>query len=100
LPHVLPHPGTFNLFAVDYIIDENLDIYFSDLVPYPTFEPSTSSLSWIVKAYEDLMNIEMAILYEKWTMLDSLVNNSVYSWIYDGRNRDRDLTFIAPECRY
>jgi len=32
---LMPHPGTFATMALDYVIDDNLNIYLIEVVDYP-----------------------------------------------------------------
>jgi len=52
-PTLLPHPGVFSLFAVDFSIDKNINLSLNEIVPRPMLEvPDSKKLD---KQYTEIV---------------------------------------------
>ena len=97
---LMPHPGTFATMALDYVIDDNLNIYLIEVVDYPGWQPTYKEINELeYRDYLDLLDMQHALLIGNMDLFDEIVEKSEYRWVYDERRTtDPYFGLIEDEC--
>lgn len=96
---LLKHPGVFELFGLDFMLDTNLNLWYLECNLTPAISQTSEEKSKInTKLIEDIVDIEYALLFN--SDLDSLVESTNFEWVYDGRKQgtSRYHGLIDEEC--
>lgn len=81
---LLHHPGVYELFGVDFMFDDDLNLWFLEVNRSPAMQATTQEKGRIQsKMTQDILEIELTLLTG--TGLDAAVDRSGFEWIYDGR---------------
>ena len=100
-PQLLPHPGLFQIFAVDFSIDKNFNIWLNEIVPRPTLE--VAGMKKLNKQYSEIVTsmtaIEVALMKD--IDFDVIVEMSDFEVLYDERKTGEEKwgKEINPQCR-
>jgi hypothetical protein len=87
---LLPHPGVFELFGVDFLLDENLKVWFIEVVKSPAMQATTKEKGRILrKMINEVLDVEYAIIMGK--ELEDEVGKTGFEFVYNGRKE-------CPEC--
>jgi hypothetical protein len=93
------HPAVFEIFAVDFLLDLDLKLWFLEVVPNLRFddklEEKKQLFSDIIKG---AVNMELELLYHE--DLDKTAKEFGFEWVIDGRKPKfgRYQGLIHPEC--
>lgn len=80
---LLPHPGVFELYGVDFLLDEDLNLWFLEVITSPSMMATSLSREETKKdLIKSLLDIEYGLLLNK--DISSLVSNTSYSFVYNG----------------
>lgn len=96
---MLRHPRVFEMYGVDFMFDSDLHLWFLEVNRSPAMQATTEEKGRIQsKLIEDVLDIEYAILHS--ADLDSVVKQSGFEWIFDGRKQGMQKYFelIEEEC--
>ena len=81
---LLHHPGLFEIFAIDFILDSDLHPRVIDILPSPVILNSTPDLEENSRnLLSTVLEIQFALV--KNSELDDIINKSDFEWVYDGR---------------
>ena len=96
---MLRHPGVYELYGVDFMFDENLNLWFLEVNRSPAMQATTEEKGRIQsKMTKDLLRIEFALITG--TDLDAIIADTGYEWIFDGRKEglDRYQGLLSSDC--
>ena len=96
---LLPHPGVFELFGVDFLLDEDLNLWFLEVTKSPAMKATSEAKGRIQrKMVKDLIEIEYGMLGNG--DVRGIVERSGFQYVYDGKERGKDRYYglIEDEC--
>ena len=97
----LKHPDLFSYFGVDFLLDDDLHMWFLEIVDQPGLYGKTPKMDIVAnETFTNLLNMEAALVYKNWTLFDKIVEESDFEWVIDERKEGADQYFglIEPEC--
>jgi len=100
LDRLLKHPRVFEVFGLDFMLDSNLNLKFIELNYDPGITSNQADKEKLNrKLLTDIVEIEYALEYNP-SLLDELVEQSNFEWIYDGRKTGihRYNNLIEEDC--
>lgn len=96
---LLKHPRVFELYGLDFIMDENLHLWFieTNLTPCVT-EKNEFKRDLNSKVIEDIVDMEYALMYN--ADFDAIVKHSNFQWIFDERKEGNEKYhgLLRPNC--
>ncbi|CAG9335966.1 unnamed protein product [Blepharisma stoltei] len=99
LSKLLKHPGVFEIMGFDFILDQNLHLWFleANLTPCIT-EKNEMKKELNTKFIKDVVDLEYALLYG--ADFNKIFSRTNFQWIYDGRKKgmDRYHDLITKDC--
>lgn len=95
---LLPHPGVYALLGVDFMIDENLNIWLLEIVISPGLDPIGEKKTRIMTdVLEGTIEIEFALLYGK--DIEDIMEEREFEFVIDRRDRKNPYQdLISSEC--
>ena len=96
---MLPHPGVFEIFGLDYMLDEDLNIWYLETAPSPGMQANTPEKGAMqTKLVQDTLDIETAIMYG--VDIDPIIAQSDFEWVFDDRKEgyEKYHDVIPEEC--
>ena len=96
---LLKHPGVFELFGLDFVMDRKLHLWFieTNLTPCVT-EKNEMKRDLNSKVIEDIVDMEYALLHG--ADFDAIVKQSGFQWVFDDRKTgiDKYHGLLEPSC--
>jgi len=96
---LLPHPQVWENFGLDYMLDDDLNIWYLETAPSPGMQANTPEKGDMQrKLVEDILNIQLAIMYGQ--DIDAIIEQSDFEWIFDDRKEgyEKYHGVIPEEC--
>ncbi|CAG9333256.1 unnamed protein product [Blepharisma stoltei] len=99
LDHLLRHPGVFEIYGLDFLLDEDFKLWFIELNLTPSIAATSKEKEKINKKFvSDQIDLEYARLYG--ADFDSILKTTNFEWVYDGRKQEMERYhgLITPDC--
>ena len=99
LDRLLHHPRVFEMFGFDFILDEDLHVWYLETNLTPSISASSDEKKEVnTRMIKKLIDIQYAFLYN--VSVDEVIKTSDFEWIYDERKLgiDRYCGLISEEC--
>ncbi|OMJ94729.1 hypothetical protein SteCoe_2072 [Stentor coeruleus] len=99
IPNLIKHPGVFEMYGLDYIFDDDLNLWLLEVNRSPAMQATTEEKGKLQGTMiKDILDIEYAILYG--IELDPIVENTTFNMIFDDRKHGMDKYYglIDSEC--
>lgn len=99
LDKLLHHPRVFEMFGFDFMLDENMHLWYLETNLTPSISSSSDEKKEVnTQMIKKLIDIQYALIYN--VSIDGIIGNSGFEWIYDGRKKggDRYCGVISEEC--
>ena len=96
---LLPHPGVFEIFGLDFLLDDTFNLWFLEANKSPAMMATTETKGTIQKRMiKDLLEIEYALLENK--DLDYAINITLFQYVYNGFKppSDRFYGILSQDC--
>ena len=100
LHHLLKHPGVFEIFGMDFLIDDQLNLHFIELNYDPGIVNSSKGKTVLNKILlNNMMDIEYTLQFKP-ELLDEVISKTDFQWVIDGRKQgpDRYNGLLSDEC--
>ena len=97
----LMHPDLFGYFGVDFLLDDDLHMWFLEIVDQPGMFSKTPEMERVTyETFSNLLDMQIALNEDNWELFDKIVERSEYQWVIDERKSgvDRYHGLLEPEC--
>ena len=99
LKRLLRHPGVFEIYGLDFLLDSKLKLWFLELNLTPTIVGSSQEKKKLhKKLIEDVVMLQFTKIFNE--NFDSVLKDSSFQWVFDGRKQgyQRYHNILADNC--
>ena len=97
----LKHPDLFCYFGVDFLLDDDLHMWFLEIVDQPGLLGKTPAMDKVVdETFSNFIDMQVALVHDNWELFDKIVDRSDFEWVIDERKTGeaRYAGLLEPEC--
>ena len=99
--HILRHPGVFELYGLDIMLDANMDMWLLEVTPIPQQDGPTPEVADEQRTNQRaLIDMQYAQMQNDWALFDKIMEDSYFEWVYDERKQgmERYHGLLTQEC--
>jgi len=75
----LMHPDLFGYFGVDFLLDDDLHMWFLEIVDQPGMFSKTPEMERVTyETFSNLLDMQIALNEDNWELFDKIVERSEY----------------------